>query len=505
MELSVKNSKGNKQFEELYNDAAFVLLLVEITNNNTYKEWMSFFHLYEKKSLEVLAKTSIDGKGMPLTSQMMKLLLNDEKLLPEEIISHVLFSGDSPRVFKIIGDGIQLPGWLSDKIEKFLKRIDPEKLFSINQTRDLKKDGHDYRAFPFGELLKNLEKVKTNSPPNDTPTERLDRLNALVTMKKYATNIPDLFEIDEFEKNIKFLKNWGVKENTGFRKVMIDYLAIKVKEFEDEEGGYDKAHGKFILLLLSLNHPEPDECFTYLNEKKQILFDVHFKFIPKNLFENGEESKSNLVYSMLKNKWVNLRAFKMKDAEFLKVKRIVGNRFRSELMPIAKIYNFFGIIFKGEDDKKYQNGRFVAVVLFFLIFFIPPFLYLIFTGKKIEIKGYLTGFELLHCISFGLVASLWGCSDFFSKANYLGKPEVDSRNMYNDPETKVFKKYRDWYLIWVTVRSIFGVGLSVFFCFAPRFSLPFYAILFIEAIWFTVYMWAYKDPIEAFLTPSTQS
>ena len=174
-------------------------------------------------------------------------------------------------------------------------------------------------------------------------------------------------------------------------------------------------------------------------------------------------------------------------------------------MPLAKIYIFLANFSKENPDEQYRIGRLIAFVLFIYIFFTPPLWHMIFTGGNHVSTGYLTGVELIHALSFGLIALLWGYSDFFSKANYLGKTEVDSRNMYKDPVTKVFKKYRDWNLIWVAIWSIFGVGLSVFFCLAPRFSLPFYAILFIEAIWFTVYIWAYKDPIEAFLTPSTQS
>ena len=495
MELSVKNGKGNKQFEELYNDAAFVLMQVEITNTNTYKEWKSFFHLYEKKSLEVLAKTSIDGKGMPLTSQLTKFLLNDEKLLPEGIISHVLFFGYVPRVFKIIGDGIQLPNWLSKKIEKFLERIDHKNLFSVNQTWDLKKDGQDYRSFPFGELLNKLEKVNSNAASNYTPPEMIDRLNALVTIKKYASNIPDLFEIDEFEKYIKTLKGWGGSEKSGLRKLVIDYLATKVKVFEDEEGGYDKAHGKFILLLLSLNHPHnPNECFTYLNEKGVFEFNSHFKFLPQILLESSNESKTNLAYSMLKNKWIKkFSANKQLDSEFLKVKRKVGNRFRLKLMPIAKVYAFFGKIFKGRPDEKYQNGRLVAIVLFFLMFFTPPFWHMIFTEGNPVGTGYLTGFELRQAISFGLITLLWGYNDFFSKANNLCKSEQYTKYIYIN-----------WKVFGVALWSIFGLGLSVFFCFAPRFSFPIYSILFIEAIWFKVYVGVYKDPIEDFLAPGSQ-
>jgi hypothetical protein len=497
MELSVKNGKGNKQFEELYNDAAFVLMLVEITNTNTYKEWKSFFHLYEKKSIEVLAKTSIDGKGMPLTSQLMKLLLNDEKLLPEEIVIHLLFSGDDPRVFKIIGNGIQLPAWLSEKIEKFLERIDPEKLFQVIQSWNIKNNGQDYRAFPFGELLNKLQKVNSNAASNYTSTEMIERLTALVAIKKYAANVPDLFEIDVFEQNIKILQGWGGSENSGLRKVVIDYLATKVKAFEDEEGGYDKTHGKFILLLLSLNNPNPKECFTYLNEKGIFLFDAHFKFIPQILMDSSEESKSYLAYSMLKNKWIQkFSAIKLLDSEFLKVKREIGNRFRLEYMPIAKIYAFLGSLFKGKPYVRYDNGRKFGQVLFFMLFFSPPLLHIIFASRTNPANdGNLIGVELLHTVFFGLISSLWGGSDFFSKANNLGKPEHYSKIMYID-----------WKMIWVTIWSVFGVGLSVFSCFSPRFYCPFHANLILETIWFAVYMGVIygEDPIDVFLKPNTQ-
>ena len=495
MELSVKNGKGNKQFEEFYKDAAFVLMLVEITNNNTYKEWKKFFHLYETKSLEVLAKTSIDGKGMPLTSQLMKFLLNAENILPEEIVSNILFSGDAPRVFKIIGDGIQLPNWLSEKIEKFLERIDPEKLFSVNQTWDVKKDGHDYRAFPFEKLLQELEKVNSNSDSNFTPPEMLDRLNALVAIKKYAINVHDLFEINEFEENIKILQDWGGKENSGLRKIVIDYLATKVKAFEDEDGGYGKEHGKFILLLVSLNHPQPDECLDYLHEKSVFLFDIHFRFMPQILLATGEESKTNLVFSMLKNKWIQkFSANKLMDSAFLKVKRKIGNRFRLKYMPIAKVYDFFGGFFKGKSDEKYQNGRLVALALFFLMFFILPFWCMIFAGGNPVGTGYLTGVELIHAISFGLIASLWGYNDFFSKANNLCKPEQYTKNMFIN-----------WKMFGVALWSIFGLGLSVFFYLSPKIGCAYRSILLIELLWFVVYMGViYRDPIDVFVSPNVQ-
>ena len=501
MELSVQNynvSKTNNVsnlFEPFYTDVTFVLILVEITNTNTYKDWKKFFLLYETKSLETLAKTSIDGKGMPLTSQLMKFLLNAEKLLPEEIVSNILFSGNAPRVFKIIGDGIQLPAWLSEKIDKFLERIDPEKIFQIIQSWNIKKDGLDYRAFPFENLLKELEKVPPNSAFNYTHTEMVDRLKALVAMKKYADNVPDLFEINKFEQNIKILQNWGGKENTGLRKVVIDYLATKVKKFEDKEGGYDKAQGKFILLLLSLNHPHPAECLDYLHEKSVFLFDLHFRFMPQILLETGNESKIDLAYSMLKNKWIQkFSALRLMESEFRKIKKEVGNRFRLEYMPIAKVYDFFAGFFKGRPDEKYQNGRLVALGLFFLMFFIPPLWHLIFTGANPVNTGYLTGVELLQAISFGLVALLWGCIDFFSKANNLGKPETFSKELYID-----------WKMIGVALWSIFGIGLSVFFYLSPKVGCPFYSILIFEAIWFVVYMGVIyrEDPIDVFLKPGT--
>ena len=498
MELSVKNNvKGNKQFEELYRDEAFVLMLVEITNTNTYKEWKNFFSLFEKKSPEVLAKTSIDGKGMPLTSKLMKFLLNAEKILPKEAVNGLLFFGDAPRVFKIIGDESHLPDWLSEKIEKFLETIDPEKLFSVNQTWDPKKDGQDYRAFPFEKLLQELEKVNSNSASNFTPPEMLDRLNALVAIKKYGSNVPDLFEIDEFEQNIKSLKDWGGKENTGLRKVVIDNLATKIKEFEDEEGGYAKAHGKFILLLLSLNHPQPAECLDYLHEESVFLFDVHFRFMPQILLETGEESKTNLVFSMLKNNWIQkFSALKLMESKFRKIKKEVGNRFRLEYMPIAKVYDFFGSFFKGKPDVRYDNGRLVALVLFFLMFFTPPFWHMIFTGGNTVGTGYLTGVELLQAISFGLIALLWGCNDFFSKANNLSKPEQYTKNMNIN-----------WKMIGVALWSIFGLGLSVLFYLSPKVRCPFHAILLFETIWFMVYICVIykKDPIDVFLEPGTST
>jgi hypothetical protein len=66
--------------------------------------------------------------------------------------------------------------------------------------------------------------------------------------------------------------------------------------------------------------------------------------------------------------------------------------------------------------------------------------------------------------------------------------------------------YIDWKMIWVTIWSVFGVGLSVFSCFSPRFYCPFHANLILETIWFAVYMGVIygEDPIDVFLKPNTQ-
>ena len=128
--------------------------------------------------------------------------------------------------------------------------------------------------------------------------------------------------------------------------------------------------------------------------------------MPQILLATGEESKTNLVFSMLKNKWIQkFSANKLMDSAFLKVKRKIGNRFRLKYMPIAKVYDFFGGFFKGKSDEKYQNGRLVALVLFFLMFFTPPFWHMIFTGGNTVGTGYLTGVELLQAISFGQIFS----------------------------------------------------------------------------------------------------
>ena len=496
MELSIRNKTVSVFFVALYKNLEFVLMLLEIVNDKTKMACNNFFELYQKDYLKILELTKDDGKEIPLPSLLMKYLLNNEKILSEEAVNGLLFSGNMPFIVKIIQAQNKIPNWLLEKIEIFLERIDPAILFSITQSWNVKKDGPDYRAFPFENLLKELDKATIVSAQKYSFIKLLDILKALVVIQKYAANVPDLFEIDEFEQNIKILENWGGKENTGLRKVVIDYLATKVKEFEDEEGGYDKAHGKFILLLLSLNHPQPAICFDYLHERGIFLFDVHFRFMPQILLENGEEAKTNLVYSMLKNKWIQkLSALRLTESEFVKVKRKVGNRFRLDYMPIAKVYTFFAGFFKGrQPDEQYQNGRLVALALFFLMFFIPPLWHLIFTGASPNSSGYLTGVELVHSISFGLIAFLWGCNDFFSKANNLVKPEHYSKTLHID-----------WKIIGVALWSIFGVGLSIFSYFFPRFGCPFYSILIFEAIWFVVYMDViYRDPIDVFLIPNAQ-
>lgn len=495
MELSIKNNKGNKLFEGLFEDVGFVGLLIDISNTNSYKDWKKFLYLHEANSLEMLGETSIDGEGLPLTSQLMKFLLNDGKKLSDEKVNDLLFFGEDLRVFKIIGDGSQLPDWLFIRIEKFLKRIDLGKLFSKNQSWNTKKDGQDYRLFPFEKLLGELKKFEGYLDSNIPVVDLINSLESLVAIIRFSENVPELFEIDEFEKHLETLERWGEKENKGLRNVVIDFLATKIKVFENQEGGYSRTHGKFILLLISLNHRDPTECFEYLINKGVFLFDVHFGFIPKIFLENGEESKVNLVYSMLKNKWIQkFSAFKLLDSEFLKVKRKVGNRFRFEYMPIANIYSFLGSFFRGKPDDRYDIGRNVGRVVFFILFFIPPLWHLIFTGVNPIGDGYLTGFELLHSFSFGLIALLWGAHDFFSKANNLGKPEHYSTLMYFN-----------WKMIGVALCSFLGVGLSVFFYVSPKLGCPYYAILLLEGIWFLFYLGVIyrEDPVDVFLKPGT--
>jgi hypothetical protein len=493
LELSICNKTVSCFFEALYKDLEFVLMLAEIVTDKTKITCNNFFELYQKDDLKILALTKGNEKEASLPSLLMKFLLNNEKILSEEAVSVILFSGNMPIIVKIIKAEKKLPNWLLEKIEIFLEKIDPECFFPITQPLKTKKTEEDYQFFPFDELIDELNEATIVSAQKYSFLKLLDILKGLAAIKKYAANVPDLFEIDEFELNVINLKNWGGKVNQRFRNVVIEHLATKIKEFENEEGGYDKAHGKFILLLLSLNHLTPHECFAYLNYRGTFLYDVHFRFMPEILLEKDGESKSNLVYSMLKNNWIQkFSATKLLDSEFLKVKRKVGNRFRLEYIPIAKVYAFLGSFLKGKLYEQYDYGRKVGQVLFFMVFFIQPLWHLIFARENLVNTGYLNGVELLNCISFGLVASVWGCSDFFSKANNLCKPENYSKN-----------KYIDWNMIGVAIWSIFGAGLSVFFYLSPTIGCTFGAIVLIEAIWFAVYIvFIYKDPIYVFLSPN---
>ena len=488
MELSVKNGKGNKRFEELYNDATFVLMLVEITNTNTYKDWIRFFYLYEKKGLEVLAKTSIDGQGMPLTSQLMKFLLNAEKLLPEEIVSNILFSGNAPRVFKIIGNGSQLPDWLSEKIDQFLERIDPAILFSTPQSSNSKKDGLDYRAFPFENLLKELEKVPPNSASNYTHTEMVDRLKALVAMKKYADYVPDLFEINKFEQNIKILQNWGGKENTGLRKVVIDYLATKVKKFEDKEGGYDKAQGKFILLITALNSTnntyeddntgiknDPNDILNIMSNRC-LLLEIHI--FPPPLLEKNAHTIKNLtllLYSLINNECIPKFAISNQFGNVNKIKSGIKDKFASNYnWPHWVFYCLVGV-------NVFDVQRLVSVSGLFLFVFMVPFLSILGFPKFLlfELGKNNNWILYYNLIFFGLLVITFGFLTYY-------------------PATKKLNDVKNLPVLLTIVLA--GFFFSVFsYWLMTGIGWPFGLILFMEMFWFLAYMLCYKDPIDDYI------
>jgi hypothetical protein len=388
-----------------------------------------------------------------------------------------LFSDDKPQVIEIIGNSIQLPDWLSDMFEIFLDKIDPEKMFWKIKIWDSKTDGPDYRSFSFENLFAELEKKTVYQISNYLTNKTMSRLKALVAIKKYATNIPCLFEIHEFERNIGILKNWGSEENTFMRGVVINHLAREVKVSQDAKEGYDKKHGEFILLLLSLNHPEPIECFFYLAEKGTFLFDVHFKFIPQILLGNSEKSKLNLIYSMLKNKWIRkFGAVNTSASKFLKIKQEVDNRFRLKSNPLGAVYILWGSFISGAglQDDKYEIGRILAINLFMWMFTTCSFLS--FWTQRFEYSPEnLTKVELLHTVFFGLIAALWGCYDLFSHTNHLGKHKTNLT------------------LIGESIWSIIGVGLSVFFILFPGIWDFYPLIYFIEYLWFLGYFGIIKN------------
>ena len=488
MELSVKNGKGNKQFEEFYKDAAFVLMLVEITNNNTYKEWKKFFHLYETKNLEVLAKTSIDGKGMPLISQLIKFLLNAENILPEEIVSNILFSGDAPRVFKIIGDGSQLPDWLAEKIEKFLERIDPEKLFSVNQTWNIKKEGKDYRTFPFENLLQELEKVNSNSASNFTPPEMLDRLNALVAMIKYAANVPALFEIDEFEQNIKVLKNWGVYENPELRKVVIDYLATKVKEKENAENGYDKAQSRFILLITSLNStncryeddntniPKDPKDILNIMSNCGVLLEIHI-FPPPLLGKktNTIKNLTLLLYSLINNGCIPKFAISNQFGNVNKIKSGIKDKFASNYSWPHWI--FYCLVGANISD----INRLISFSGLFILLFLVPFLSILGFPKFLLFELGKNNNWILYCnlIFFGLLVITFGFLTYY-------------------PATKKLNVVKNLPVLLTIVLA--GFFFTIFsYWLMTGIGWPFGLILLMEMFWFITFMCCYKDPINDYI------
>lgn len=493
MKASLQNKKVYKQIADLYKEDKFLILLQDIINDPKSVIWMPFIQLHQDGDGEeclTLANTLVNSDSLETLWPLLEYLLTKPDLLTEIQVQDFLFS-KSAAILKIIPLRGWSDKWLLKLVNQYLLNLDISSLFLI---ADLNPEG-DPLIRVFSELSNLLATYAELDEKKTFADQIKTAIDAIVAINRYAVDAPKLFEINKFEQNINNLEMRGGKENIGLRKVVIDYLATKVKKFVDEDGGYDKAHGKFILLLLSLNHPKPTECLEYLHEKSVFLFDVHFRFVPKILLETGEKSKTNLVFSMLKNKWIQkFSSWKLMDSEFVKVKREVGNRFRLKYMPIANVYDFFGIFFKGEPDKKYQNGRLVALVLFFFVFFFLPLWHLIFTGANPVGTGYLTGAELLQAISFGSIALLWGCNDFFSKANNLCKPEHYTNNIYIN-----------WKMIGVALWTIFGLGLSVLFYLSPKWGCPFYAILLFETIWFVLYMKVIydEDAIDVFLKPGT--
>ena len=202
--------------------------------------------------------------------------------------------------------------------------------------------------------------------------------------------------------------------------------------------------------------------------------------MPEILLEKGDKSKNNLVYSMLKNKWIKeLGAVKMMDSKFLKIKREVGSRFRLVSNPFTIIYLFLGsFIEKITDDKfvndKYEIGRMVGVNLFIWIFITSSFLSF-WTQRSGYSSEDLTKIELLHTLSFGLIAAVWGCCDFFSKTNQYGKQKT----------TFTLNGEAIW--------SGIGIGLSVFFCLFPGIWGFYPFIYLIELFWFFGYFGIIKS------------
>lgn len=488
MELSIKNNKGNKLFEGLFEDVGFVGLLIDISNTNSYKDWKKFLYLHEANSLEMLGETSIDGEGLPLTSQLMKFLLNDGKKLSDEKVNDLLFFGEDPRVFKIIGDGSQLPGWLSIKIEKFLKRIDLGKLFSKNQPRNTKKEGQDYRSFPFEKLLGELKKIEGHLDSNIPVVDLINSLESLVAIIRFSENVPELFDIDEFEKHLETLERWGEKENKGLRNVVIDFLASKVKEFVNHETGYNKSCCEFILLITALNsvikickdsNVRLRECpKNILNFIKNRCLFLEMHIFPSPLFgKNNDKTKdlTLLLFSLIKNECINKFAGGDQIQNINIIKSGVQNIFASNYnWPHWFFYWLVGA-------NIFEVNRLVIVLVFFTVFFIVPFLSILGFPKFLLFEPGKNNNWIMYfnIIFFGLLVVTFGFLTYY-------------------PATKSLSVIRNLPVLLTLVIAGFVFSASAIWL-MTAIGWPFGLVLLIELIWFVSFMFLYQDPIDDYI------
>ena len=278
---------------------------------------------------------------------------------------------------------------------------------------------------------------------------------------------------------------------------MIEYLASCVKKHEEKAGEYGQMDGKFILLLICLKSPNPHLFSDNLIKKGIFEYGTHNKYLP-NSIPDTPKNLEDFIFSGYKNGWIkNFRNSPSRDSNFDGIRNKIADQFRLKYMVMARCYLWVAdcgkiLLRELKKEEDYNLGRYVT--LCFIIFVIfpltPPFIGDFILGSDSNNEITLTGTEILNSIIFGLISLTWGFNAYFSKANNLAKS--------NKQNVKIINQMKFFVALWSGV----GVLLSVFFCFQHEFSCPFYAVSFIEFIWFVGYfIITREDPVTLFLQP----
>jgi len=502
MKASLQNKKVNKQIADLYKEDKFLILLQDIINDPKSVIWMPFIKLYQGGKGEeclTLANTLVNSKSLAPHWSLLEYLLTEHGLLTEIQIQDFLFS-KSEAILKIIPIRGWSDEWLLNLVNQYLLNLDIIKLFSIILTIADLNPKRDSQIRVFSDLSNLLAKCTELDEKKTFANKIKTAIDAIVAVNRYAVDAPELFEINEFEKHVRNLSDYSKKiEKNKFRNQMIEYLASCVKKYKEKAGWYEEKEGKFILLLISLKSLNPPLVRDNLIEGGVFEHGTHEHLLPKCI-PNNVENLVNVAFSGYKNGWIKNFKNNSNSSEFQKIQKEVAERFRKEYMFEACFYLWLGrkilrpLIF-GKDNKEtddYQFYRGVTLAFILILFFsLPPTIGMFWGGAKSNNGVTLIGTEISNSFIFGLISLTWGFNAYFSKANNLAKS--------NKQNEKIINQMKFFVALWSGV----GILLSLFFCFQHSFSCPFYAVLFIEFLWFLGYFYIAIDPTTLFLESNT--